>query len=54
LTDDLEDWHEILLSEVKHVVVEEVEVEIDDKEGAYVLAKIFALYDLGHQVIWYF
>jgi len=54
LTDDLEDRHEILLSKMKHVVIEEVEVEIDDKEGTYMLPEVFAFDDLSHQVIWYF
>ena len=39
---------------MKNIVVEEVEVEIDDKEGTDMLAEVFAFNDLSHQVIWYF
>ena len=39
---------------MKNVVIEEVEVEIDDKERTYMLAEVFAFNDLSHQVIWYF
>lgn len=54
MTNDFEDRHEILLSKMKNVVIEEVEVKIDDKERTYMLAEVFAFNDLSHQVIWYF